>query len=120
MPLTSREAFKVGFMLRCADEGLSPEEAQLRIEKAASALSKPVWGGVGDFLSGGLRGLTTLGTFLPIAGGALGGYLLAKGKEEPVDEEDVKRQELINEYKRLTRAARQQARLKLLRDRALV
>ena len=38
MSLTNREAFKFGFLLRCADENLSQEETQERIKAAADHL----------------------------------------------------------------------------------
>jgi hypothetical protein len=35
MSLTREEAFKIGFLLRCADEGLTPEETAQRIKQAS-------------------------------------------------------------------------------------
>lgn len=32
--VTAREAFKLGFLQRCADEQLSPEQVQLRVKRA--------------------------------------------------------------------------------------
>ena len=47
--LDERQAFKFGFLLRCADEGLSPEELDDRIKQANERVtvinegSQPVW-----------------------------------------------------------------------------
>lgn len=35
MTVSAREAFKLGFVLRCAEEGLSPEQIEQRIKRAA-------------------------------------------------------------------------------------
>jgi hypothetical protein len=110
-----QEAFKVGFMLRCADEGLSPAEAQERIQKAAACMEKQSI----QALTSGLQGLGDLGLAgaigAPVGLGVLGGYLLNKARESEVDEDDVRRDELIQELKHWTRRAKEQQKAKLLR-----
>lgn len=42
--VTAREAFKLGFLQRCADEQLTPEQVQLRVKKAEdSGLGQSFW-----------------------------------------------------------------------------
>lgn len=123
MPLTAREAFKVGFMLRCADEGLTPAQAQERIEKAAGFFKEST-----RFLEPVVQAVKPLSTvaetveankpvskFLtnilwgaPLAVGAAGGYAAHKLTANDIDEEDVRKQELIDELRHWTRRAREQ------------
>jgi hypothetical protein len=105
--LSKREAFKVGFLLRCADEGLNEEQVNQRIEKLAFSILSPTTAGI----------LLAAGIGLPLALGAGAGHVAAKAQEQPIDVDTVKKQELIAEYKRLTDLARQQKKLKMIRSR---
>lgn len=67
--------------------------------------------GVGSLLDYGL-GAAAL---LPVAAGGIAGYSLAKSKNEDVDVDDVKREELIREYQRLSREARDSVRSRIIR-----
>lgn len=119
MSLTNREAFKFGFLLRCADENLSPEETQERIKAAADHLhwdgqprveaavveqTLQAWEKRSD-VSGVLNFLrsSALGGIGAAAGvGALGGYGLAKATRSQVDPDEIKQQELVAAYKQQT------------------
>jgi hypothetical protein len=125
MSLTNRQAFKFGFLLQCASEGLSVEETRERIKEAAVALGKMEKSGQGigaaigslgrgamGLGGGALRLLTSLGWLGMGVGGLAGlggGYTLGKMTEKETDPEEVKRQELIAAYQqeadRLRRAA---------------
>ena len=121
MSLTNREAFKFGFLLRCADENLSPEETQERIKAAADhfrwdgrprvdaslveqvlqAWEKRSSDTISDLL--GLLGSTAVGGLGLAAGvGGLGGYGLAKAMRPQVDADEIKQQELVAAYKQQT------------------
>jgi len=124
MALTPREAFKIGFMMRCAEDGLGPAEVQDRIQKIAAALEKqavlePLSGKTVSSSLGGLDGLARLGlgtaVTVPIGLGLLGGYLLNRAREAEVDEEDVRTRELIDELKHWSRRARERQKAKMLR-----
>jgi len=67
--------------------------------------------GIGSVLDYGL-GAAAL---LPVAAGGVAGYSLAKAKNEDVDVDDVKREELIREYQRLGREARDSVRSRITR-----
>jgi hypothetical protein len=118
--MTDLEAFKFGFLLRCADEGLTAEQVQARIKLAAGpavaaaatgaglGLAKPALG-----LTKNLAGLSMLLGGAGLAGaaglGAGGGYLAAKATEPDMDAEDAKMQELIAAYRQQADQARRTA-----------
>ena len=114
--LSPREAFKVGFLRRCANEGLTTEETHARIKQANELikeagiqdfLTRPyntLWdviGGVGKEVGTTAKNLALLGAVgLPIGAGFGAGYGLSKLTD--IDEDDVeeaKKKELIREYK---------------------
>jgi hypothetical protein len=114
--LTPRESFKVGFLRRCANEGLTTQESHERVKQANDLikdakiqdfLMKPyntVWdivGGVGKEVGTTAKNLAVLAALgIPIAGGYGAGRAAAKITD--VGEEDIdaaKKKELIREYK---------------------
>jgi hypothetical protein len=121
MSLTEKDAFKLGFLTRCAEESLSGGALAQRIadagqwaaqEKTAKnplvtfspldlgpgALARGV-GGLGETLTaGGLAILSAPFVAAPIAGAGLG-YGAAKMIEPGISDEDVKAQELAATYK---------------------
>lgn len=107
--MSPREAFKVGFMLRCAEEGLDEEAIRRRVEKAADLKTvKDVLGTAGEVLGGGLsalKGTAQLGfgtaAATGIGTGLLGGYGLARMTDPGFTPEGIKRQELIATYETL-------------------
>lgn len=119
--LTTREAFKAGFLLRCAEEGLSGPAAADRMRKAAGLLDKQGLFGLpsaGDAASaaGGLGNLAmTAGIAAPVLAGAGAGYLAHRATSTDVDEEDVRKRELIEELRHYTRRAREQQKRRTLR-----
>lgn len=114
MGITEKEAFRLGFLARCAEEKLAGAALDARLEKAASFIEKaasspvkfsPVDIGGSSLAAGGkslldaawgLLGLPYAGAI--VAGGGLG-YGTAKMLEPRVDEDEVKAQELMNTYK---------------------
>jgi hypothetical protein len=116
------EAFKVAFLMRCADEGLSIEQTHQRVKTAlAKARSEKrafigsTLSGIGD-LAGGLaqwgKPLMLTGLALPVAAGVMGGKILADAKKDPMTVDEAKTDEELSEIQRLTDRAR---RLKQLR-----
>jgi len=91
--MDARTAFKLGFLTKCAEDGVSPEELQNRI-KAASFIESA---GKAMF---SLPGALMLGA-LPVGFGA--GYVAADALSTPTESvEDVKRKELLEAYQRAT------------------
>lgn len=104
--MTPREAFKTGFLLRCAEQGLDADQissaVDLAIEKVAASDKSPG-------LLGGLQSLGGWGLAASAAAGAGAGYLTAKATEPDVDPEYYKQIELINALKQQTEHARRVA-----------
>lgn len=118
--LTPREAFKAGFLLKCAELGLSGNEAEALVKSAHVAVKQGFLGsllsgakdvgsaaaGLGTGLASGIANwgivpALAAGIVAPPAIGAGVGYGL--GRLTDIDDEDVdsiKQQELIDEYLR--------------------
>jgi hypothetical protein len=120
MPLTPKEAFKVGFMARCIEDGLDAA-AMCRAAKTAAEKSailsatigaaKDLGKGVMDVASG--WGVPLLLAAPPIAGG-LAGYGLARATDvDDTDVSEIKDREVIDEYRRQTK---QLSRQRAIRD----
>lgn len=124
--LSKQAAFKLGFITQCVEKGLSISEMREQVKAAGDSLAQ--------FEKQGIAGEKTLGTLLsalgtggkyavtagllaPPAVGALGGYFHSKLSD--VDEEDVgdvKKEELIDEYRRQAQRLRQTKELRQYRD----
>lgn len=82
-----KQAFRVGFLARCAEEGLSPEETEARAE---SFRKQAILGGIAKY--------PALAVLLAGAGGLGAGYAAGGLSKKKVDPADVRRQELIGTY----------------------
>lgn len=91
-----KEAYKRGFLLKCAEDGCTPAEVQARaawVEKVAwgvETVTTPL-----KMLGGG----ALMGLGLAAGGGFGAGMGLAKLREHKVDPEEIKKRELIDAYK---------------------
>lgn len=123
MPLSAHEAFKVGFLARCVEDGLLPEQIEASAKVAADLMEKqavigPILSGAAEIGKGALGtvanyGLPTAIVAPPLLGGLLG-YGLAKATDiDDRDVEDVKNREVIDEYNRQTEKLQRQ---KAVRD----
>lgn len=131
MPLTPRQAFKFGFLLRCADENLNEEQTQARIKLAnhaatpgapplypedvvrqeIAAWQKQAFWGVGDTLKAlvDAAGKLTVGTLATAGGVGFGaGAGLAQLTRGEADPEELKKRELIAAYKQQAENIRRQ------------
>ena len=123
MPLTSKQAFKVGFLYRCAEEGLSKEATEQRVAVSYEKQAIPLLGQAAG-LTGYAARLLTLAPLLGIGAAGLGGHLVGGGLGKlqaeatsgalPSDSvpEEVKRlrhAEILEEYARQTRDAKRRA-----------
>lgn len=120
--LTRQDSFRLGFLLRCAEEGCTIQEVQDRVKLASALLEKRAFdSGVDgkDVMSTGWNAIKTMAT-LPLhlslygigagAGlGAIGGYGLAKLQNSDIDPEEAKRHELMAAYKLQAEMARRRA-----------
>lgn len=110
MPLTPQEAFKVGFLSRCAEEGLSADETARCCKVAADLMRKQAIFGTETVGALAGKGLEALGGAAhygipaalvapPLLGG-LAGYGLAKATDiDDTDVEDIKNQEVMKELR---------------------
>mgnify|MGYP001211528390 CR=1 FL=1 len=137
MPLTEKEAFRTGFLARCAEEGLEPELVSLRLKDASALQAKAnklpaeelqaikeadwSWGGLID--AARKIGITVpmYAAGLGAVGGSAGGYLAAnlRNQLDPAlvkpklsDEiQDIQAAELISTLNREAASARRRAAL---------
>lgn len=130
--LSPEGTFKAGFLLRCLEDGLTPEQIAERAEKAAAALEKqadgnPLW----DFLKGitapfsylggkAVGGLADMGgaalVGAPLAAGAVGGMALGKMRNaaDAEDADELKMENRVARYRQMADDAMRQAKLKHL------
>ena len=125
--LSELESFKVGFINRCVEDGLSTEEALFRVKSASDQLDavEKQAGTFGDIVGGGADLAQYIGNKALLAGlvvppvlGGLAGYSHAKLTD--VDDDDVddfKKQELIDEFKRQSEKLRHSQALRAYKDR---
>lgn len=112
MAMTELELFKYGFLLRCAEEGLTPDETAERVQQALQLTKQADPIGLGTAISTGVNGVAGLGALGLAGAGALGagaGWLGAKMTEPDTDPEEAKTQELIETYRLFAQQARQSA-----------
>lgn len=99
---TDNEAFRVGFLTRCAEEGLRGAALAQRIKQA------------GDFTQG-LGLLLGLPVAAGLAGGGAIGYGLAKMHEPALDEDEIKAKEIADTYRVFAQRAKARRRLRQYR-----
>lgn len=115
MAMTAQEAFKFGFLLRCAEEGLTQAEICARIKVAQQGA--PGLGTIGTLASTGLHGLKSLALLGLVGSAGLGagtGYAAARMTEPDSDPEEAKLQETISTYQLFADAARRNAQRRRL------
>jgi len=123
MPLNPQEAFKVGFLARCVQDGLSPEQMLYSVKQAAVLFEKKAFlgnllGSAASTVGGAAQGLAgyaiPAALIAPPVLGGLAGYGLAKATDiDDTDVDDIKNRELLQEYRRQAEKLRRQ---KAVRD----
>jgi len=120
--MTPKEAFKIGFLHKCAADGLSPDETMERIRHATlmmktagpikdvvDTVKAPVgWAANKAFNYG-----VPLALFGPPILGLGAGYALSKMRDDTFDKDEARKKEEIAEYQRAVE------KLRRLRDRQL-
>jgi hypothetical protein len=115
MDVTEKEAFKLGFLQRCAEEKLAGNGLSERINAAEAfvkaALELPSlsdsWKAVSNVAYAPLM--------LATIGGGLAGHAAGKLTEPDIDEEDLKARELAAAYKAYAARAKTNKKLRLYR-----
>ena len=115
MDVTEKEAFKLGFLQRCAEEQLAGENLNERIKAAAahvkSALELPSLAGSWNAMSNVAYAPLLAAT----AGGGLLGAAAGQLAEPDIDEEDLKARELAAAYKAYAARAKTNKKLRFYR-----
>ena len=109
--MTPQEAFRFGFLLRCADEGLTAEQTGDRVKHAIWYPSPVRTARL--FATLALLGLVGAG-----AVGAAGGHGAGKLMEQEIDPEIAKRQELAATYQQQAQRLRRLHQQRYYRDAA--
>lgn len=112
------EAFKVGFLARCLEDGLSAEQTK-ELAKRAFDCSVEKQAGVGDAIKGlmagasGLAGPVILGlAAAPPAIGGLSAYFYNKASDvDEAEVDDIKNRELVETYRRMADQLRRSKKL---------
>lgn len=135
MDITPQDAFKLGFLARCAEEKLTGAALDARLEKVAAfnkaAADTPV-SGLSSWAPSNLAGLIPgprgiLEAFkaiyavppaLAMLGGGGVGYGLAKAVEPTIHDDEVKAQEIADTYKLYTEKAKARKKLRQYRTGA--
>jgi hypothetical protein len=96
--LDARQSFKAGFLAKCAEDGLTPAEAAARAAGARRLVEKRAFWS--ELANAGVLGAEGL-LLAPPAVGAIGGHALARLTDVDVSgPDDVKKEELADEYLR--------------------
>ena len=129
--LSSQEAFKLGFLSQCVEDGFSIEEMRSQVKAASDALKQAekdaafskvaLFGELADDAGDVAKNVANLGLtsllLAPPALGAAAGYTHSRLSDvDDEDVEDVKKRELIDEYRRQAEKLRQTARLRTFRE----
>jgi hypothetical protein len=123
--MTPQEAFKLGFLARCVEGGLSDEQTNALAKRAADLvgeqeksadapdLAGKALGGVAEATGKAFWPLVGLAASAPPALGGLAAYF--KNQATDINEDDVesvKKQELIAQYRRMADQLRRQKQLR--------
>ena len=123
--MTLNESLQFGILCYCADQGMTQEETHALVKRAADKQAVLAWI-AGKFIDVPTKLLTAFGpgalattaiaaAGVPIVAGIAGGYGLAKATEREIDPDEMKGDEVIEQYRLATDQARRQALLKGIR-----
>lgn len=114
--MTEQDAFKAGFLTRCAEERLTGTELQARIDAAENLVVKSATTDAAiNTLTGGAKWLAGAPLLLAAAGGGLAGHVAGTLNQPDLDEEDIKARELAATYKALAARARTNRKFRVYR-----
>lgn len=106
--LTPRDAFKVGFLARCAEEGLTAPQIADRVKVAADKFASFL-GGLGSATGSVLSTGIPLALAAPVALGGVAGYGLSRMTDiDDTDVDEIKNTELLDTYAAETAKLRRQ------------
>lgn len=122
--LSPREAFKAGFLLKCAQDGRTQAETEHLVDQVLYVVKQAGWTDVAakpyntalDVAGNTLSDLGNVGVTAALLGPALAGAAAGYGtaKLQDIDDTDVdtiKKRELADEYRRQAQRLRQKMRI---------
>jgi hypothetical protein len=132
MDINEKDAFKLGFLARCAEEQLTGPALDARLEKVAelnkqaagwTEYSPAKWslpgmdmlGAGGKALLGYAQALYAVPPALSILGGSAAGYGAAKMMEPQISDDEIRAQELADTYKLYAEKAKARRKVKQYR-----
>jgi hypothetical protein len=113
--MTEQDAFKTGFLTRCAEERLTGDALQARIAAAEALVKGASTEALTGALTGGAQMLAAAPLLLATAGGGLAGHVAGTLNQPDLDEEDIKARELAATYKALAARARTNRKFRVYR-----
>lgn len=118
MEITPKDAFKLGFLTRCAEEKLTGDALDARLTKVALVSMSPLNFDIGKIMGSGAEAYSSL-LAAPIAASILGGGALGVGAARlaapRVDDEEMKAQELATTYLLYAEKAKNRKKLRQYR-----
>lgn len=110
-----REAFKIGFLARCVEEGLSPDETRALAKSASDCFAKQAFG-LNDTVKA-IKSVTIPGALAlagaPILAGGGAAYFANQATDtDATDIEEIKKKELVDTYRRMADQLRRQRKLR--------
>jgi hypothetical protein len=110
--ISAQDAFKLGFLARCAEEKLTGGDLEGRLQKIAEFNEKSAllgvmfdpqsvnpWAGAGSTLYNALSAGLAVPFGAAILGGGALGYGVGKATEPQIDEDEMRAKELVATYK---------------------
>ena len=118
MEITPKDAFKLGFLTRCAEEKLTGDALDARLTKVALVSVSPLNFDIGKLMGYGAEAYSSV-LAAPIAASILGGGALGVGAaklvEPRIDDEEMKAQELATTYRLYAEKAKNRKKLRQYR-----
>lgn len=134
MDITEKDAFKLGFLTRCAEEQLTGSALDARLEKVAELNKQAAGGGWTEYspakwslpglgainaggraLLGYAQALYAVPPALSILGGSAAGYGAAKMLEPQISDDEIRARELADTYKLYAEKAKARRKAKQYR-----
>ena len=104
-----REAFKIGFLARCVEIGLTPEATNKLVKSAGDCFNKQAW--VGDLAKAGVTAALAAAA-APIALGGGAAYFANQATDtDATDIDEIKKRELVETYRRMSDQLQRQKKL---------
>ena len=92
-------SFKLGFLARCAEEGLAGESLDMRVKQAdLASVLQGLWSGAATTAKGVGVGAVGIPAALGLAAGGIGGYTAAQLATPPINVDELKAEELAATY----------------------